>query len=52
VAGLTERLNALVEDPARAAEMGRAGRARAVEAFAWGAIAEQTAAVYRRLAAG
>jgi glycosyltransferase involved in cell wall biosynthesis len=32
--------------------MGRAGRARAVSAFAWGAIAEQTAAVYRRLAAG
>jgi starch synthase len=52
VAGLAERLNALVEDPARAAEMGRAGRARAVDAFAWGAIAEQTAAVYRRLAAG
>jgi starch synthase len=52
VAGLAERLNALVEDPARAAEMGRAGRARAVSAFAWGAIAEQTAAVYRRLAAG
>jgi alpha-maltose-1-phosphate synthase len=52
VAGLAERLNALVEDPARAAEMGRAGRARAVDAFAWGAIAEQTAAVYRRLASG
>jgi starch synthase len=50
VAGLAERLNALVQDPARAAEMGRAGRARAVDAFAWGAIAEQTAAVYRRLA--
>jgi len=49
VAGLAERLNALVQDPARAAEMGRAGRARAVDAFAWGAIAEQTAAVYRRL---
>jgi starch synthase len=52
VAGLAERLNALVEDPARAAEMGRAGRARAISAFAWGAIAEQTAGVYRRLAAG
>jgi alpha-maltose-1-phosphate synthase len=52
VAGLAERLNALVEDPPRAEEMGRAGRARAVSAFAWGAIAEQTAAVYRRLATG
>ena len=30
--------------------MGRAGRARAVERFAWPAIAEQTAALYRRLA--
>ncbi len=50
VAALAERLNALVEDPARAAAMGRAGRARAVTSFAWGAIAEQTAGVYRRLA--
>jgi starch synthase len=49
--GLAERLNALVEDPARAAAMGRAGRERAVTAFAWGAIAEQTAGVYRRLVA-
>jgi alpha-maltose-1-phosphate synthase len=48
--GLAEGLNALVDDPSRAASMGRAGRARAVSAFAWGAIAEQTAAVYRRLA--
>jgi starch synthase len=48
-AGLAERLNALLEDPARAASMGRAGRERAVSAFAWGAIAEQTAGVYRRL---
>jgi starch synthase len=51
VRGLAERLNALVDDPERAAAMGRAGRERAVESFAWGAIAEQTAAVYRRLAA-
>jgi alpha-maltose-1-phosphate synthase len=48
--GLAEGLNALVDDPSRAASMGRAGRARAVSAFAWSAIAEQTAAVYRRLA--
>jgi len=49
-AAIAERVNALVADPARAAAMGRAGRARAVESFAWGAIAEQTAAVYRRVA--
>jgi starch synthase len=49
-AGLAEQLNALIEDPARAAAMGRAGRERAVSAFAWQAIAEQTAGVYRRLA--
>ncbi len=30
-------------DPERAAEMGRAGRRRAIEAFSWDAIAEQTA---------
>jgi starch synthase len=51
VAGLARGINALVADPDRAAAMGRAGRRRAVEHFAWGAIAEQTAAVYRRLAA-
>jgi starch synthase len=48
-AAITERLNALVRDPDRAAEMGRAGRARVVEHFAWPAIAEQTAALHRRL---
>jgi starch synthase len=50
VRGLAEGLNALVRDPERAAEMGRAGRERAVEMFAWPAIAEQTSAIYRRLA--
>jgi len=29
--------------------MGRAGRERAVEKFAWPAIAEQTSALYRSL---
>ncbi|MEN3279180.1 MAG: alpha-maltose-phosphate synthase [Solirubrobacteraceae bacterium] len=46
-----DRLNELVGDRARAAEMGRAGRARAVERFEWGAIAQETVALYRRLAA-
>jgi starch synthase len=49
-AAIAERVNALLADPPRAAEMGRAGRERAVRDFAWPAIAEQTVAVYRRLA--
>jgi starch synthase len=49
VTGLADGINALVRDPERAAEMGRAGRARAVEHFAWPAIAEQTSALYRSL---
>jgi starch synthase len=49
-AAIAERVNALLRDPERAAAMGRAGRARAVEAFDWPAIAGQTAAVYRSLA--
>ena len=40
-------VNALITDPARAEEMGRAGRLRAVAQFGWDAIAEQTMAVYR-----
>jgi alpha-maltose-1-phosphate synthase len=44
-----ERLNELVRDPERARAMGRAGRARVIERFAWPAIAEQTVALYRRL---
>jgi starch synthase len=43
------RVNELVGEPARAAEMGRAGRRRAVEHFSWGAIAEQTVELYRSL---
>jgi glycosyltransferase involved in cell wall biosynthesis len=31
--------------------MGQAGRRRVVELFAWPAIAQETAALYRRLAA-
>jgi starch synthase len=50
VAGIAERVNALVRDPARAREMGRAGRERAVGEFDWAAIARQTVEVYRSLA--
>ena len=45
-----ERINALIGDPEHAARMGRAGRERAIERFAWPTIAEQTAALYRSLA--
>lgn len=39
-------VNDLAADPARAAAMGAAGRARAVDLFGWDAIADQTIAVY------
>jgi alpha-maltose-1-phosphate synthase len=38
-----------VSDVERAEEFGRAGRRRAVEAFSWGTIAEQTRVVYERV---
>ncbi len=44
-----ERVNALIGDPERAAAMGRAGRRRAIEHFAWPTIAEQTSELYRSL---
>ena len=47
---LAAALNALLCDPARAAEMGRAGRKRAVAEFGWRAIAAQTADLYAELA--
>ena len=47
--GFAERVNQLIADPGLAERMGRAGRARAVESFAWPAIAEQVVEVYRRL---
>jgi starch synthase len=37
----------VVADPARAREMGLAGRARAVNEFGWDRIAAQTVEVYR-----
>jgi starch synthase len=48
-AAFAERVNALVADPALARRLGEAGRRRAVERFAWAAIARQTAQVYERL---
>jgi len=51
-AAIAEGVNTLVRDPERAAEMGKAGRTRVLEHFAWPAIARQTADLYRSLAAG
>jgi alpha-maltose-1-phosphate synthase len=48
-AGFAERVNALIADPDRARAMGEAGRARAIEHFAWPAIARQTSELYRSL---
>ncbi|MCU1599436.1 MAG: putative glycogen synthase, ADP-glucose transglucosylase, Actinobacterial type [Frankiales bacterium] len=49
--GYDERLAAavvpLLSDPARAADLGRAGRERAVADFGWDAIAARTVEVYR-----
>jgi len=42
-------VNALVGDPTRAEQWGRAGRQRAVQEFSWTAVAEQTVALYRSL---
>jgi starch synthase len=46
---IAERVNELVADPPRAQRMGEAGRRRAIEQFAWPAIAEQVSALYRRV---
>jgi alpha-maltose-1-phosphate synthase len=48
-ADLASAVNALVGDPARAAELGRAGRARALREFGWDAIARRTTEVYGSL---
>lgn len=49
VADLAAALTAVVSDPARAAEMGAAGRRRAEELFAWSSIATRTIEVYERV---
>jgi glycogen synthase len=46
---LAGAINALMADAATREVMGRAGRRRAVERFSWGAIARQTADLYRTL---
>jgi alpha-maltose-1-phosphate synthase len=49
VADFAAALSSVVTDPERAAQMGRAGRQRAMAAFSWGTIAERTKAVYDAL---
>jgi starch synthase len=48
---LAARIDELLDDPARAAAMGRAGRTRAVEHFGWDVAAAHTLALYERLLA-
>jgi alpha-maltose-1-phosphate synthase len=50
-ADIAERVNTLLRDPERARAMGKAGRKRAVEQFAWTAVAERVAKLYRDVAA-
>lgn len=47
-AALAAAVNALIADPATAAQYGRAGRQRCIEEFSWDRIAEQTLDVYRK----
>jgi alpha-maltose-1-phosphate synthase len=51
-AGLAARMADLLADPARAAEMGAAGRERVLAEFGWPAIAQQTVEVYAQVLAG
>ncbi len=48
-AAIADRINQLVREPELAEQMGRAGRERAVSAFDWAAIADQTVGLYRSL---
>jgi starch synthase len=51
-AALAGRINQLIADPGLAAELGRAGRRRVLEAFTWEAVASQTVELYRSLTTG
>lgn len=48
-ADMADRLTRVIEDPALAARMGRAGLERAREHFSWDAIGAQTVALYESL---
>jgi len=47
VADFAAALTAVVSDPGLAAQMGKAGRQRAIDAFSWASIADRTTEVYR-----
>ena len=49
-AGRADGVNALVADPERAQRYGRTGRQRCIDEFSWAHIAEQTLAIYRKVA--
>ena len=51
-ASISERVNALLRAPEQAHAFGVAGRARAVSAFSWSAIAAQTVELYQRVRGG
>ena len=46
---IADAVNALLSDPDRRAQMGKAGRRRAEESFSWAAIAERTRQLYASL---
>lgn len=48
---LAEKIRVLLEDPARADAMGKAGRQRVLDHFGWPAIAEKTVALYEAVLA-
>jgi len=50
-AQISGAVRSLLQDPARAAAMGKAGRRRAESTFSWASIARQTKAMYEGLAA-
>ncbi|MGA2471989.1 MAG: glycogen synthase [Acidimicrobiales bacterium] len=47
---LADAITALVDDPQRARQMGKAGRRRVVEHFSWPVTARRVVEIYRRLA--
>ncbi|MEO5852397.1 MAG: glycogen synthase [Nocardioides sp.] len=51
VADFAAALTEVLADPDRAAEMGRAGRRRAIESFSWDAIADRTVGIYQSVVA-
>ncbi len=46
---LADTVNAVVADPARAEQLGRAGRQRCIDEFSWAHVAEQTLDIYRKV---